>query len=69
MVKIRLHGTRDEIETAATFIWSQFNVLSESEPYADRGKSVYCRMYMDCEVKDLNPVNGIEQKERYNGKV
>ena len=65
MVKIRLHGTREEIEIATSFIRSQFDVLSESEPYADRGKSVYYRTYLDCEVKNLNAANiGIERKER-----
>ena len=63
MVKIRLHGPLDEIEAAASFIRSQFDVLSESELYADRGKSVYYRLYLDCEVKNLNPANiGIEEK-------
>lgn len=61
MVKIRLHGTLEEIEIATSFIRSQFDVLSESEPYADRGKSVYYRTYLDCEVKKLNQNNlGIE---------
>ena len=63
MVKIRLHGPLEEIEVATSFIRSQFDVLSESEPYADRGKSVYYRVYLDCEVKKLNAANiGIEKK-------
>ena len=65
MIKIRLHGTLEEIEVATSFIRSQFDVLSESTPYADRGKSVYYRTYLDCEVKNLNTADiGIERKER-----
>ena len=62
MIKIRLHGTLEEIELAISLIHSQFNILSESAPYADRGKSVYYRCYLDCEVKNLNFANGIEKE-------
>lgn len=51
MVKIRLHGTLDELEQATEIVREQFKVLSESEPYKDRGKTEYYRVYMDCEVK------------------
>lgn len=51
MVKIRLHGTLEEIEETALILREQFDVLSESEPYADRGKSEYFRLYLDCEIK------------------
>lgn len=50
MIKIRLHGTLEEIEKTTKVIREQFHVLSESEPYADRGKSEYYRCYMDCEI-------------------
>lgn len=50
MIKIRLHGTLEEIKETTKIIREQFDVLSESEPYADRGKSKYYRCYMDCEV-------------------
>ncbi|MDO4672397.1 MAG: hypothetical protein Q4A76_05755, partial [Porphyromonadaceae bacterium] len=50
MIKIRLHGTLEEIEETTRIIREQFDVLSESKPYADRGKREYYRCYMDCEV-------------------
>ena len=55
MVKIRLHGTLEEVEYAMSFIRSQFNVLSESAPYKDRGNSQYYRTYMDCETYKTEP--------------
>ena len=51
MVKVRLHGTLDELKQAQELVRSQFEVLSESEPYKDRGKTECYRVYMDCEVK------------------
>ena len=52
MVKIRLHGTREEIIKAVEVLKKDFNVLSESEPYKDRGKTEYYRCYLDCEAKE-----------------
>lgn len=51
MIKIRLHGLPEEIEQAKTALSETFNVLTASEPYADRGNSKYMRCYMDCELK------------------
>ena len=51
MIKIRLHGTAAEIMTATKAIKEQFNVFNETEPYADRGKSLYSRVYIDAEPK------------------
>lgn len=50
MIKIRLYGTLEEIEETTRIIREQFDVLSESKPYADRGESECYRCYMDCEV-------------------
>lgn len=52
MVKIRLHGTLEELQSAQKVIRSQFTVLSETAPYKDRGNTEYHRIYMDCEVKN-----------------
>lgn len=54
MIKIRLHGTKTEIEKAKEEIQNLFTVLYESEPYRDRGKSQYYRCYMDCEVEEVD---------------
>lgn len=49
MIKIRLEGTQEEIEDFMSGFRPQYNVLSESAPYANRGKSQYVRVYLDVE--------------------
>ncbi len=51
MIKIRLHGTAAEVSAASKVIKERFNVLNCSEPYADRGESLYSRVYIDAETK------------------
>ena len=51
MIKIRLHGTLDELKKAVVELEETFIVLAESEPYKDRGISEYYRIYVDCELK------------------
>lgn len=54
MIKLRLHGTPEEIKRFADYLetLSDVRVLQRSEAYADRGKSVYVRIYIDIELKD-----------------
>ena len=52
MIKIRLEGTLDDIQTAAVQIKENFKVLSQSNPYKDRGTDGYYRVYLDCELKN-----------------
>lgn len=54
MIKIRLHGTAEEVRHATREIKERFDVLNVSEPYADRGESVYSRVYIDAETKNSN---------------
>lgn len=51
MIKIRLHGTAEEVRHATREIKEWFDVLNVSDPYADRGESVYSRVYIDAETK------------------
>ena len=51
MVRIRLHGTWDEVKKSQKQIEKVFHVLSASEPNRDRGKTEYWRVYMDCEER------------------
>jgi hypothetical protein len=48
-MKIRLHGTEEECREGAERLARVFSVVSESEPYPDRGKSSLFRVY--CEVR------------------
>ena len=55
MIKIRLHGEKQEIEKVSKAIKEQFNVLNVSGLYKDRGESVYYRGYIDAEIKEQSP--------------
>ncbi len=46
-MKIRLHGTLEEVERATEKIRSVFHVVSVSNPYPDRGKSQLYRVYVE----------------------
>ena len=50
MIRIRLHGTLEEIARAKEVISDNFVILSISENYPDRGASVYYRAYLDCVI-------------------
>lgn len=58
MIKIRLHGEPSEIETAINAIEQNFEILSKSGMYADRGASKYSRVYLDCKFLEI----GIEER-------
>ena len=62
MIKIRLHGTKEEVDNAASFIRGTFRVLSESNDYCDRGKSIYVRRYIDAETYTDNIKQLIEKE-------
>lgn len=54
MVKVRLHGTIEELERLKAVLKDtpELTILNCSEPYKDRGESMYYRYYIDVEVKD-----------------
>ncbi len=54
MVKVRLHGTPEEIKRFADYLEAlpRIQVNQRSEPYSDRGESVYQRVYMDVELSE-----------------
>ena len=49
MIKIRLHGTVEEIDSAVEIIKATFKVLSISGYYKDKGFNEYYRCYIDAE--------------------
>lgn len=54
MIKVRLHGTPEEVKKFAAYLESLspcVKILQCSEKYPDRGKSLYVRVYMDVEFK------------------
>lgn len=66
MLKIRLHGESNEIETMVEHICNHMpnvRVLSVSGHYKDRGASVYERCYLDVVLNEVQPseAQGIKQ--------
>ena len=55
MIKVRLHGTPEEVKSFAEYLESlspRVKVLQRSDSYSDRGKSSYVRVYIDVEYYD-----------------
>lgn len=55
MVKVRVHGTAEEIRAFTEWLeeMPRVEVLSTSDNYADRGKSKYERVYLDVRLKSI----------------
>ncbi len=55
MVKVRLWGTPEEVKAMKEYLKSllQLHVTYCSEPCSDRGESVYQRVYMEIQLKEL----------------
>ncbi len=51
MIKLRLYGTPEEVEKAFEQVEKAFEILYKSEPYHDKGKSKFVRIYCDVETK------------------
>lgn len=55
MIKVRLHGTPEEVKRFADYLENLapgVKILQRSDGYADRGKSSYVRVYMDVEYDE-----------------
>jgi hypothetical protein len=46
-MKVRLHGTREEVAEATRRLLEVLDVVSVSDPYPDRGASVLVRVYLE----------------------
>jgi hypothetical protein len=46
-VKLRLHGTREEVAEATRRLLEVLEVVAVSPPYPDRGASVLVRVYLE----------------------
>ena len=68
MIKIRLEGEPEEINKAIENIEDSFKILNQSEPYANRGRSKYYRVYLDVEIVEKTvyfPISKLHQNENY----
>lgn len=54
MIKVRLEGTKEELEDFLAGFRPGYKILNESAPYANRGASKYVRIYLD--VEQYSPV-------------
>lgn len=54
MIKVRIHGTKEELARFLEWLKDKndVKVLSCSSPYADRGASVYKRVYLDVQINE-----------------
>jgi hypothetical protein len=57
-VKVRLHGTHQEVAEATRRLVEAFDVVSISEPYRDRGASVLVRVYLEIRLDPTSPPAG-----------
>lgn len=54
MIKVRLYGTPEEVKRFADYLETspRIHINQRSEPYSDRGKSVYQRIYLEIELSE-----------------
>jgi hypothetical protein len=53
-MKIRLHGTEEECQEVAERLRAVVGVLSVSDPYPDRGRSLLVRVYVEARLNPLS---------------
>ena len=54
-MKLRLHGTREEVAVATRRLVEVLDVLAVSGPYPDRGASVLVRVYLEVGLAPTSP--------------
>ena len=61
-MKLRLHGTHQEITEATRRLVEALDVLAVSPPYPDRGASVLVRVYLEVRLPPA-PTGGQEGRD------
>ena len=56
-MKLRLHGTREEVAEATRRLVQILEVVSVSHPYPDRGASVLVRVYLQVRLGPASPTS------------
>ena len=56
-MKLRLHGTREEVAEATRRLLEVLEVVAVSQPYPDRGASVLVRVYLEIRIDPTGPPN------------
>jgi len=57
MIKLRIQGTREDVEKFTQNMPKHLKVLEQSTPYANRGTSQYVRVYMDIQPQEPSTFN------------
>jgi hypothetical protein len=63
-VRIRLHGTPEEVTAALGRVEAAFEVVAVSGPYPDRGRSQLVRVYVEARLEHLFPGAEAAQEPR-----
>jgi hypothetical protein len=61
-VKLRRHGTRQEVAKATRRLGQVLDVVAVSQPYPDRGTSVLARVYLQVQLPPT-PTGGLEGRD------
>jgi hypothetical protein len=56
-MRLRLHGTREEVAEAIRRLLEVLEVVAVSQPYPDRGASVLVRVYLEVRIDPTGPPN------------
>jgi hypothetical protein len=56
-VKVRLHGTREEVAEATRRLVEVLEVVAVSDPYPDRGASMLVRIYLEVRLDPAPPAD------------
>jgi hypothetical protein len=67
-VKLRLHGTRQEVAEATRQLGQVLDVVAVSPPYPDRGISVLVRVYLEARLPPT-PTGGAEGRDGLTANV
>ena len=66
MVKVRITGTKKDIEDAVVFLRTleATSITSESELYKNRGRSDCYRVYLECEFNPRDSICNLSNNSR-----
>jgi hypothetical protein len=56
-MRLRLHGTREEVAEAIRRLLEVLEVVAVSQPYPDRGASVLVQVYLEVRIDPTGPPN------------
>lgn len=64
VIKVRLWGEPSEVQTFSEYLGTlapRLQIMQQSEPCADRGKSRYARIYLEVKLEEPTVLNEVGQ--------